>query len=70
MSSGQGLLDAPEEAHGKDHEEELQRKERVIWSQTGCTSRGYPANHPERNPGQASAHQLGKKGPLESKSSV
>lgn len=27
MSSGQGLLDAPEEAHGKDHEEELQRKE-------------------------------------------
>lgn len=23
MSSGQGLLDAPEEAHGKDHEEEL-----------------------------------------------
>lgn len=40
MSSGQGLLDAPEEAHGKDHEEELQRKERVIWSQTGCMSRG------------------------------
>lgn len=27
VSSGHGLLDAPEEAHGKNHEEELQREE-------------------------------------------
>lgn len=26
VSSDHGLLDAPEEAHGKDHEEKLQRK--------------------------------------------
>lgn len=41
MSSGQGLLDAPEEAHGKDHEEELWRKEEGDLESDWVHSRGY-----------------------------
>lgn len=44
VSSGHGLLDAPEEAHGKDHEEELQReRKKVIQSQAGYMLRCHPA---------------------------
>lgn len=41
MSSGRGLLDAPEEAHGKDHEEELWRKEDGDLESDWVHSRGY-----------------------------
>lgn len=43
VSSDHGLLDAPEEAHGKDHEEKLQRKEEGDPGSGWCTLRGYPA---------------------------
>lgn len=43
VSSDNGLLDAPEEAHGKDHKEKLQRKEEGDPGSGWVTLRGYPA---------------------------
>lgn len=49
MSSGQGLLDAPEEAHGKDHEEKLQRKEEGDLESDWVHVEGLPSTPPEGN---------------------
>jgi hypothetical protein len=49
VSSGQGLLDAPEEAHGKDHEEELQRKGEDDLESDWVHVEGLPSTPPEGN---------------------
>lgn len=48
VSSDHGLLDAPEEAHGKDHEEKLQRKGEGEPESGWVYTQGSPNTLPER----------------------